>query len=491
MKWQVDHTSRVRKYVLLVLAFLQAGLTSGVIYGWPAIEDIFTQKGIHNSCGVLPPGKVCQDQAIFFNLIYTVATFANNLEPVFVGVFLDKFGPRLTNLVSTIVFMGGCALFLIPGEKMIIVAYAMLGFAGPGIYVSLMHISNLFPGYNSTILSAFSGCFTVSSFVFRIFEMIYGKYTYNEIWLGYILVLAPLFIPGIFIWPSKSYQLPPEALKEDHEKLLPKEVEYARRRRLTYDVSFKQQISSSDFWVMTLWLAINSLHVNSYIGSLNSQFVSVKAQDYPTYFNWIWSLGFCVIPVVGLLLDKMGTTFAMFVTSVSLLIYRITAIIPSLRLQIFTFVDLSLAHVALWAVFYSLLSKRFGFKHYGALVGTASTVVAIIGSLQLLFFFITLNYLKQDFFWVNMIFVPISIILLYPARHLRRVKSSHKRLFPITSYRGVNHDSSRQTEEDDDDDYDYDEAHSADSYTTTYDSPAVQSWRHYPSISSASSSAKL
>lgn len=66
--------------------------------------------------------------------------------------------------------------------------YALLGFAGPGIQICLLHMSmqplvpswllkhdlgNLFQK-NSTVISCFSGMFGASSVVFKVFEVCCG-----------------------------------------------------------------------------------------------------------------------------------------------------------------------------------------------------------------------------------------------------------------------------------------------------------------------------
>ena len=45
------------------------------------------------------------------NLIYTVGVFTSSVVGVFVGMFLDKFGPRVTVLVGAAVNVGGFYFF--------------------------------------------------------------------------------------------------------------------------------------------------------------------------------------------------------------------------------------------------------------------------------------------------------------------------------------------------------------------------------------------
>ena len=48
-------------------------------------------------------------------------------------------------------------------------AVVLIGIGGPGMDISLLHLSNLFSGKESTIISIFSGTWGASSFVFYMF----------------------------------------------------------------------------------------------------------------------------------------------------------------------------------------------------------------------------------------------------------------------------------------------------------------------------------
>jgi len=163
---------RVKSFLYVLLAFVQAGLTSGIIFGWPSLETMFVKEGIYRSHCKSTDKDPCDAQKNYFELIYTVGIFSNNVAPLVTGVFLDRFGPKWTNLASVSLFFLGCGLFSISGTQVKTVAFALLGFSGPGVYCSIMHLCNLFPGHQSSVLSFFFGHIFNLEFYLQSFSII-------------------------------------------------------------------------------------------------------------------------------------------------------------------------------------------------------------------------------------------------------------------------------------------------------------------------------
>lgn len=100
------------------------------------------------------------------------------------GPLLDKAGPKITSLVATVCVAIGAIIFAFSSEGNILCSFLFslflefqgyipgiifIGAGGPGMDISLLHLSNLFPGKESSIVSIFSGTWGASSFVFYIF----------------------------------------------------------------------------------------------------------------------------------------------------------------------------------------------------------------------------------------------------------------------------------------------------------------------------------
>jgi len=398
------------RWAYVVLAFVQAGLTAGVIFGWTELETVFVREHVYADHCAKDDTKVpCKAQTLFFNMVYTVGVFSNNAAPLLTGIFLDKFGPKLTSLLSVVIFMGGCGLFTIPNSQAYAPAFALLGFSGPGIYVAIMHLNNLFPGYQATVLSFFSGTFTVSNFVFKVFRILNqqkGWFSLAHLFGCYIVILFPVFLVGGIFWPNKPFELlkkksdPYAYEKGDTEPLVPKE----EKVNPLYGAGLKEQITAPELWLIIAWMATSNLHIASYLGTVSNQYPA----NYVSIFNWIWEFGFVAIPFFGIILDKFGIIFAIFVSNVGLFLFSIVTVIPVLEVQYVGFVLVSTVNVGVWGIFYTFLAKTFGFNNYGKLLGVACASIAIVGLLQYPFLYATLDLFDGKFVYVNSLFTVMQ-----------------------------------------------------------------------------------
>ncbi len=77
--------------------------------------------------------------------------------------------------------------------------------AGPGVQISLFHLSELFPTRKSTVLSIVTGAFQLGFIVFLLFRMVSTQYdiTLQHICWAYCVPLATLVCVGIIIWPDR------------------------------------------------------------------------------------------------------------------------------------------------------------------------------------------------------------------------------------------------------------------------------------------------
>lgn len=420
-----------KRWAYVVLAFIQAGLTAGVIFGWPELETIFEREGVYEDhCDADDKARPCAKQVLFFNMIFTVGVFCNNAAPLLTGIFLDKFGPKLTSLLSVFLFMGGCALFMIPKPQAYVPAFALLGFAGPGIYVSIMHLNNLFPGRQATVLSFFSGTFTVSNFVFKVFRILSEQnewFNLAHLFICFILVLVPFFLVGGIFWPNKPFQLPAAKPTEDETRV---PLIEKGDTKILYGADLKTQITAPEFWLIILWMAISNLHIASYLGTISQQ---VPAQQF-AIFNWIWEFGWVAIPLFGIMLDYKGITFAIFVSNLGLFLWSVITVIPNDNVQYAAFVLVSTVNVGVWGIFYTFLSKTFGFNNYGKLLGIACISIAVVGLLQYPLLDLTIHQFNKNFMPVNILFTFLQLcVFATPIFLWKRERAQKLKRFDKTS----------------------------------------------------------
>ena len=110
--------------------------------------------------------------------MFTTAAVATNVFALPVGTILDKYGPRVSAVIGSILFAAGCALFALAWRLPFdgyILGYTLIALGGPFIFISSFQLSNTFPNHSGFILSLLTGAFDSSSAVFLLYRMIYEQ----------------------------------------------------------------------------------------------------------------------------------------------------------------------------------------------------------------------------------------------------------------------------------------------------------------------------
>jgi len=166
------HTYRFLYYAMAVLSISTMG---GVILGWPSMRAILRHDGVlAEACALgATAGELCTDQELRFGLIYALASWSSQGGRFFVGVILDRFGPRLTTSVSTLIFAVGTVIAAMSLTSFqpsaagagganasafgMTVGFFLLGLGGAGVQLSLQSVSALFPKNRSLVMSSLTG----------------------------------------------------------------------------------------------------------------------------------------------------------------------------------------------------------------------------------------------------------------------------------------------------------------------------------------------
>ena len=142
--------------------------------------------------------------------MYVVAQFFNYVGPIFFGMILDVFGPRLCSLVSITTIAVGCFLFGISSlstRPLFVPGMCLIAFAGPGVQNSIVHLSNLFPDSKATAIAYITGSFGLSFTVFFLFDQLwlFMHLSYHQLFLSYCAMCILNIIISILLWPDVSY----------------------------------------------------------------------------------------------------------------------------------------------------------------------------------------------------------------------------------------------------------------------------------------------
>lgn len=105
-------------------------------------------------------------------------------SPLFLGIALDKYGPRVASVLSILFSFSGFMLFSFTDslidqgivqsrETMFSLSVILIGFGGPGVQNAVIHLANLFPSRKGLVTAIITGCFQLSFVVFFIFDQLW------------------------------------------------------------------------------------------------------------------------------------------------------------------------------------------------------------------------------------------------------------------------------------------------------------------------------
>ena len=305
--------------------------------------------------------------------MFTVAAVATNVCALPVGTILDRYGPRTSGIVGSILLATG-ALFLsfaalLPFDGYI-PGYLFLALGGPFVFISSFQLSNTFPNHSGLILALLTGAFDSSSAVFLIYRLLYtasgSSFTPQKFFLVYLVVPAFVLIVEVFLMPAKSYKTVGElvaeveidnedsethaiasqntidrgrearqlrrqsviseltgllASKGGEQEAQQDEEEKKKRRSGVWGVlhgrTALEQIKSPWFVLITLFTIVQMTRINYFVATIRPQYEYLlkdyeKAEHVNNIFDVALPLGGVFsVPFIGLVLDKTSTPFVL------------------------------------------------------------------------------------------------------------------------------------------------------------------------------------
>lgn len=147
------------------------------------------------------------------NLTFIIASVTANISALLVGSILDRYGPKVCGLASSVILLLGTILMAFAKEMPFDPYPAgsfLLSLGGTFTFVPSFHLANAFPRFQGLILALVTGAFDASASVFLIFRLIYqrshGAFGPRQIFLVYLVVPTFIFITQLTVMPTHSYE---------------------------------------------------------------------------------------------------------------------------------------------------------------------------------------------------------------------------------------------------------------------------------------------
>ena len=145
--------------------------------------------------------------------MFTTAAVATNVCALPVGTVLDRYGPRVSGIIGSILLTIGALLIAFATQlpfDAYIPGYLFLALGGPFVFISSFQLSNTFPQRSGLILALLTGAFDSSSAIFLFYRLMYsasrGSFTPQKFFLVYLIVPVFIIVVHIFVMTANSYK---------------------------------------------------------------------------------------------------------------------------------------------------------------------------------------------------------------------------------------------------------------------------------------------
>ncbi|KCV68115.1 hypothetical protein H696_05371 [Fonticula alba] len=488
-----EKISSRRRLVLILVSTVMCCLTTGIVFGFAALKSMLIADGVyHDLCevadtssalssassfagsllGQLPPmpsmttagGLImksllplvsgsagssasssldgsgpCTAQILRIDLMFTIASFGTNGISPIVGFILDRYGPRLSLMISSVCIAVALVLFSAsssnPAFDMYHFSSFLLAVGGTFATIPLMGICNAFPKRSGLIISCFSGAFDISALIFLIFQLLYqhANVAISDLFLGYLIVPAIMVVFYGTQMPDSTFkasQLPPDTLKsleaelesDDHDSSpLPEPKPAApvnNADSAMHNMTAFQQIFSLRFLFLALFTCIYFFRLNFFIQTVEDHVRELGYSETDTVFiTQVFSImlplgGIIATPLTGWMLDHLPFYVTFLSISGSLLLFSVLILIPSLPLHYLAYAIFSVVRPMFYGSFTDYVSRVFGFRHFGKVYGVLAFLGALMSLAQYLFSYWG-NTAPSGFLGPNIFFLVTMVASLY------------------------------------------------------------------------------
>lgn len=411
--------------------------------------------------------------------MFTTAAVATNVCALPVGTILDRYGPRVSGIIGSILLTIGALLMAFATQlpfDAYIPGYLFLALGGPFVFISSFQLSNTFPQRSGLILALLTGAFDSSSAIFLFYRLMYsasrGSFTPQKFFLVYLIVPIFIIIVQIFVMPANSYKTVGELItqvEERTEETDPNSEDMARWRQHQESVvsetttllgksatkqqteeeqkkqisgvwgalhgrSALQQIMTPWFILIALFTVVQMTRINYFVATVWTQYqYMLHSYDLAELINHVFDValpvgGVLSIPFIGLVLDNTSTPFTL-----GLLVFVATAIGV---LGVLPFMWAAYGNIILFVLYrplyYTAVSdyaaKVFGFQTFGKVYGLIICLAGLLNFSQSGLDAMTHKVFHRDPLPVNIILLVIALTVgvalvgyvYHQSRHLKR-----------------------------------------------------------------------
>lgn len=403
MAWQDLHRYRYR---LWLAAFVQVGVLAGATYGWPNLAEVLERAGYYADD---------DDSDTEFGLIYTVGSWFNQGGRLFVGIYLDYFGVKVTTATGCFMSAAGLALLCIssPDTNLLYPAFILISLGGPALQLSTQSVSKLFVN-RAMVMASLTWAFQLSTLWFLLINVlneggISDKLLY-AIYAGGACVLA---VQCLWIWP-KTFDTA-ESVGDGKTPGASHGHGHARKSMLTSTgrypsdfletASLWQMMRTPDYIFLNVWYSAYILYLQWYVMTVGTQTEKYTGDSMSVQFGIVLCTFSATAIGSGWAIDKVGfaipTLGNIGISIVALWMFSSS----SEFVQWIGFGLYVLSRVTTYGMFFAFIGINFGFRHFGTLAGVGLLLSAFFSLFQYFCLNLVENTSDDDYAAMNDFFM--------------------------------------------------------------------------------------
>jgi MFS family permease len=402
---------------LVALGFLQMLMSSGIVWGWAALQAVLIDDGVYaDKCRKpFPPvtalgddATTCNNQLDALHLVFVAGSVGVYISNLPFGFSLDHLGPRITAIAASLTMLAGVLAMAFDEYAL---GYFLLGLAGPGVQISAFHVYDRFPKWKGRLMQGATACFDAGSVVFLIFLQLHDAYglTHLELFRWFTIVPVFILISSAVFWSRARPIIINDVPDSDTKELLDQAEKASIRRDLT----------GVPFLFLTAFAAIHSLRLNyalQIVGdqlSLEYRHNPAEASTLANAFNFMLPFGFVIVPIAGFLLDFKGTKPALTLGNVMGLIYGVIFVwlLSEPGFAYASFVCIAMSRQLVFGSAFTCTAKWYKKERFGRYVAVQKTITAIVGLGQYLMSYLAIYQFSHSYYETNIIMLALMLPL--------------------------------------------------------------------------------
>lgn len=428
------------KYFLITIQILCTTLFSGILFGWAPFQLIMIEEGLYScsdektssTSSKSDDSENCISQQSNLNLLFTIATSTFMISSLFIGFFVDYYGPTLTIILNGIVV--SLSLFLIgiapvEDEGLFVLIALLLGLGGSLTLTGSFPIGFVVdPAHMPIIISAINCFFDASAVIFLFCYLIYSKLMISRLVIfvvfGFIAVglYGLLSILWYFVEPEFN-----ERKKGTWEQIPESTTAHIESENSisippissVHTQSWIKNLPTRLFYFISVYGSLQVLRINIFFGTI-LQLLEYLGDDsyhhlYTQIFIALLPLGFVCLPAIEYLFKEFGFVGSFHALNVLSFAYSITLLIPYLPIQVFTFIFFVSARALMYSLVGTFIAHMFGPLNSGKMYGAFSWVGTFINVLQYPLFIIISRTAPgySGFIYLNIFLLSLCFPLLW------------------------------------------------------------------------------